>query len=86
MSTSDTATSKGTIVLIHGLWLTARSWQGWIDRYQMAGYTVLAPNWPGLEGDVEAIRRDPSPLWGLKIKTVVDHYEASFAGSTLHPS
>jgi pimeloyl-ACP methyl ester carboxylesterase len=75
MSASDTTTSKGTIVLIHGLWLTARSWQGWIERYQMAGYTVLAPNWPGLEGDVEAIRRDSSPLWGLKIKTVVDHYE-----------
>jgi pimeloyl-ACP methyl ester carboxylesterase len=67
--------TKPTIVLIHGLWLTPRSWEGWIDRYQKAGYKVLAPSWPGLEGEVEAIRKDPSPLKGLKLKTVVDHYD-----------
>ena len=75
MSANEAGATKGTILLVHGLWLTARSWKGWVDRYQKAGYTVLAPNWPGLEGEVEAIRRDPSPLKGLKIKTVVDHYE-----------
>ena len=67
--------AKPTIVLIHGLWLTPRSWEQWIDRYQKAGYKVLAPSWPGLEGEVEAIRTDPSALKGLKLKTVVDHYE-----------
>ena len=66
---------KTTIILIHGLWMTPRSWEGWIDRYQRAGYTVLAPSWPGLEGEVEAIRLDPSRLKGLRMKTVVDHYE-----------
>src|SRR5687767_12883873 len=50
---------KTTIILIHGLWMTPRSWEGWIDRYQRAGYTVLAPSWPK----------------GLRMKTVVDHYE-----------
>jgi len=74
MSTSARP-AKPTIVLIHGLWLTPRSWEGWIDRYQKAGYKVLAPSWPGLEGEVEAIRKDPSPLKGLKLKTVVDHYD-----------
>ncbi len=75
MSTNGRGSNKPTIVLIHGLWLTPRSWEGWIDRYQKAGYNVLAPSWPGLEGEVEAIRRDPSPLKRLKLKTVVDHYE-----------
>jgi pimeloyl-ACP methyl ester carboxylesterase len=75
MSASGTPNTKPTIVLIHGLWLTPRSWEGWIDRYQKAGYKVLAPSWPGLEGEVEAIRKDPSPLKGLKLKTVVDHYD-----------
>jgi pimeloyl-ACP methyl ester carboxylesterase len=75
MATNGRTSSKPTIVLIHGLWLTPRSWEGWIDRYQKAGYNVLAPSWPGLEGEVEAIRRDPSPLKGLKLKTVVDHYD-----------
>jgi pimeloyl-ACP methyl ester carboxylesterase len=55
--------------------MTPRSWEGWIDRYQRAGYKVLAPSWPGLEGEVEAVRKDPSVLKGLKLKTVVDHYE-----------
>jgi pimeloyl-ACP methyl ester carboxylesterase len=75
MSTNARGSSKPTIVLVHGLWLTPRSWEGWIDRYQKAGYNVIAPSWPGLEGEVEAIRKDPSPLKRLKLKTVVDHYE-----------
>ena len=36
-----------TIVLIHGLWLTARSWEHWAERYKSRGYNVLAPSWPG---------------------------------------
>jgi pimeloyl-ACP methyl ester carboxylesterase len=75
MSTAANQTAKPTIVLIHGLWLTPRSWEGWIDRYQKAGYKVIAPSWPGLEGEVEAVRKDPSALKGLKLKTVVDHYD-----------
>ena len=75
MSAAGNQNTKPTIVLIHGLWLTPRSWEGWIDRYQQAGYNVIAPSWPGLEGEVEAVRKDPSPLKGLKLKTVVDHYD-----------
>jgi pimeloyl-ACP methyl ester carboxylesterase len=75
MSTNGASSGKPTIVLIHGLWLTPRSWEAWIERYQKAGYNVIAPSWPGLEGEVEAIRKDPSPLKRLKLKTVVDHYE-----------
>jgi pimeloyl-ACP methyl ester carboxylesterase len=75
VSTNGSISTKPTIVLVHGLWLTPRSWEGWIDRYQKAGYNVLAPSWPGLEGEVEAIRKDPSALKGLKLKTVVDHYD-----------
>ncbi len=74
--TPASATPKPTIVLIHGLWLTPRSWEKWIDRYQQAGYNVIAPSWPGLEGEVEAIRKNPSMLKGLKLTTVVNHYDA----------
>jgi pimeloyl-ACP methyl ester carboxylesterase len=75
MSANGATSGKPTVVLIHGLWLTPRSWEEWIDRYQKVGYNVIAPSWPGLEGEVEAIRKDPSPLKRLKLKTVVDHYE-----------
>jgi pimeloyl-ACP methyl ester carboxylesterase len=74
MTTNGRGSNKPTIILIHGLWLTPRSWEHWIDRYQKLGYNVMAPSWPGLEGEVEALRRDPTPLKGLKLSSVIDHY------------
>ena len=47
---------KKTIVLIHGLWLTARSWEHWVERYRSRGFDVIAKSWPGMEGDVESLR------------------------------
>jgi pimeloyl-ACP methyl ester carboxylesterase len=74
MNIDRQGSDRPTIILIHGLWLTPRSWEGWIDRYKKAGYNVMAPSWPGLEGEVEALRRDPTPLKGLRLSTVIDHY------------
>jgi pimeloyl-ACP methyl ester carboxylesterase len=64
-----------TIVLIHGLWLTPRSWERWVDRYTSRGFRVLAPAWPGLEAEVEALNADPSPIARLTVDRIVDHYE-----------
>src|ERR671927_2013102 len=64
-----------TIVLIHGLWVTPRSWEHWIERYQGRGYRVLAPTYPGLEVEVEALNEDPSPIEALTIPAVVEHLE-----------
>jgi pimeloyl-ACP methyl ester carboxylesterase len=63
------------IVLIHGLWLTPRSWEGWKARFEERGHEVFAPAWPRMEGEVEAIRRDPSVLNGLGVVEIVDHYD-----------
>ena len=35
-----------TIMLIHGAWLNADSWEGFKARYEARGYTVIAPSWP----------------------------------------
>src|SRR5215203_3901172 len=64
-----------TIVLIHGLWVTPRSWEHWIERYEGRGYRVLAPAYPGLEVEVEALNEDPSPIEALTIPAVVEHLE-----------
>src|SRR3712207_4120036 len=64
-----------TIVLIHGLWVTPRSWERWIERYEGRGYRVLAPAYPGLEVEVEALNEDPSPIEALTVPAVVEHYE-----------
>jgi alpha-beta hydrolase superfamily lysophospholipase len=49
--------STDTIVLIHGLWMTPLSWEHWVARYESRGYKVLAPAWPGLEGELEQLRQ-----------------------------
>jgi len=74
MSASDAA--PDTIVLIHGLWLTARSWEHWSGRYESLGYGVLAPNWPGMESEVEAVNADPTRIAPLTVEQVVDRYES----------
>jgi alpha-beta hydrolase superfamily lysophospholipase len=64
------------IVLIHGQWETPLSWQGWRERFESRGHTVLAPGWPGVDDrEVGAIRRDASALEGLGIGEIAGHYE-----------
>jgi pimeloyl-ACP methyl ester carboxylesterase len=77
---STDSTSPDTIVLIHGMWMTPLSWEHWIARYTDRGHRVLAPAWPGLDTEPEQLRRDPSPLRGLGIKEVVDHYDTIIRG------
>jgi pimeloyl-ACP methyl ester carboxylesterase len=77
---STEPTTPETIVLIHGMWMTPLSWEHWIDHYTGRGHRVLAPAWPGLDADPEQLRRDPSPLRGLGITEVVDHYDAIIRG------
>ena len=69
------SSAPDTVVLIHGLWLTALSWEHWVARYQAGGYRVIARSWPGMEGDIEALRRDPSGVTGLGVTEIVDHYD-----------
>jgi alpha-beta hydrolase superfamily lysophospholipase len=63
------------IVLIHGLWVTALSWEHWIERYSARGYHVIARGWPGMDVDPEQLRRDPSSLAGLGLKEIIDHFD-----------
>jgi pimeloyl-ACP methyl ester carboxylesterase len=69
-----------TIVLVHGLWLTPRSWERWVDRYTSRGFRVLAPAWPGMEAEVEVLNADPSPIARLTVDRIVDRYEEIILG------
>ena len=64
-----------TIVLIPGLWMTALCWEHWVKHYSDKGYCVVARSWPGTEGDIEQLRRDPGSFAALGLTEVVDHYE-----------
>jgi hypothetical protein len=40
---ANAAASPDTIVLIHGFWVTPRSWEHWIAHDEGRGFNVLAP-------------------------------------------
>ena len=65
-----------TVVLIHGFWVTPRSWEEWEAHYEAKGYRVLAPAYPGLEVEVEALVADPTPIAELTLPPIVDHLGA----------
>jgi len=64
-----------TIVLINGLWISALSWELWVHHYADKGYHVIAADWPGREGEIDRVRRDPSNFASLGLADVVDYYE-----------
>jgi pimeloyl-ACP methyl ester carboxylesterase len=70
------ATAPDTIVLIHGFWVTPRSWEDWITHYEGRGYRVIAPAYPGFEVEVEALNADPSPIEALTVPAIIDHLES----------
>jgi pimeloyl-ACP methyl ester carboxylesterase len=73
---SPESNAPDTIVLLHGFWVTPRSWEHWIDHYQARGFRVLAPAYPGFEVEVEALNADPSPIEALTVPAIVEHFES----------
>lgn len=65
-----------TIVLIHGAWLNARSWEAFKARYEAKGFTVVAPDWPHDDRTPAELRHAPDPrLARTGQKAVIDHYD-----------
>jgi pimeloyl-ACP methyl ester carboxylesterase len=67
-----------TIVFIHGMFMTGLCWEHWVKYFESAGYTCLAPNWPGRDKPIEEIRRaHPDPELGrLNLTAIVEHFTA----------
>jgi pimeloyl-ACP methyl ester carboxylesterase len=78
-------TVEADVLLIHGLWMTPLSWEHWIERYESRGYRTIAPSWPGMEGDIDDLRRDPSRIAELSMEAIVDHYSGIIAGMERQP-
>ena len=69
---SAPAATPDTIVLIHGFWVTPRSWEHWIAHYEARGFRVLAPAYPGFEVEVEALNADPTPIEAVTVPQIID--------------
>ena len=74
-----------TIVLIHGFWVTPRSWEDWIAHYEAKGFRVLAPAYPGFEVEVEALNADPTPIETVTVPAIIEHLEQIVVGLDAPP-
>ncbi len=64
------------LMMIHGAWLSSRSWENFADYFGKRGFAVSAPEWPRKHGDVAELRAETEALKGLGIGEIVDHHEA----------
>jgi pimeloyl-ACP methyl ester carboxylesterase len=78
-------TTPDAIVLIHGFWVTPRSWEHWITHYEAKGYEVHAPAYPGFEVEVEALNADPSPIETVTVPAIIEHLESLVGGLSSPP-
>lgn len=74
------STPPDTIVLIHGFWVTPRSWEDWIAHYEQKGFTVLAPAYPGFEVEVEALNADPTLIEKVTVPQIIQRLEGLVGG------
>jgi pimeloyl-ACP methyl ester carboxylesterase len=67
---------SNTIVLIHGAWLNALSWEAVKARYEARGYTVVAPDWPHDDRSPAELRAAPDPaLARTGQRAILSHLE-----------
>jgi pimeloyl-ACP methyl ester carboxylesterase len=79
-------TDKTPIVLVHGLWMTPKSWDTWAEYYRAKGHEVITLAWPGIGTRTPAdLRRDPSAFEGIGITDIVDALEAEIRKLPVKP-
>ncbi|PRY47431.1 alpha-beta hydrolase superfamily lysophospholipase [Geodermatophilus tzadiensis] len=68
-----TSNPPSHVVLVHGLWVTPRSWEHWVPHYEARGMTVHTPGYPGFDIEVEALRENPDLIADLTVPETLDH-------------
>jgi pimeloyl-ACP methyl ester carboxylesterase len=64
------------IVLVHGFWVTPRSWENWITHYEAKGHRVIAPGYPGFEVEVEELNANPDIITAVTVPAIIEKLEA----------
>ena len=75
MASTSTDRDRIPMILIHGAWLSARSWENFADYFRKRGFDVQVPQWPRKHGDVEELRESADELAGLGLTELIEHYE-----------
>jgi pimeloyl-ACP methyl ester carboxylesterase len=66
--------ARTPVIFIHGLWLHATSWDGWLEKFRTAGYEPVAPGWPGEPDTVEEARQLPEAVANTSIDDAAAHF------------
>jgi pimeloyl-ACP methyl ester carboxylesterase len=74
------------VVFIHGLWLLPNSWDRWVEVFEDAGYTAIAPGWPDDPDTVADAKAHPAVFAGKSVGDVADHYSALIGTLTRKPA
>jgi non-heme chloroperoxidase len=69
------ATSRQPVVFVHGLWLLPSSWDRWVEVFEEAGYTAIAPGWPDDPETVEQAKAHPEVFAHKTVGQVADHFD-----------
>jgi len=68
---------KPKIIFIHGMFLTAKSWEAWVRYFSDLGYPCEAVPWPLHDGEPSELRRNiPDGLGKLSLADLHEHYRA----------
>jgi len=78
-------TTTAPVVFVHGLWLHATGWTNWLDLFRSAGYSAIAPGYPGDAATVQETRSNPARLAGLGIDDLTAAYEKEIAALPAKP-
>jgi pimeloyl-ACP methyl ester carboxylesterase len=80
METRETQNGQIPLLMIHGAWLSSRSWENYAAYFTDRGFAVSAPEWPRKHGDVEEMRQTAEDSAGLGVQEIVDHYAELIEG------
>src|SRR5437868_3471374 len=76
---SANASGRPPVVLVHGLWLLASSWDRWRTVVEDAGFTTVAPEWPDDAATVGEANEHPEVFARKSVGQIADHFEAVIA-------
>ena len=86
-SAPPAAVNATEVMFIHGMFVTAKSWEPWLPVFEKAGYTVSAPPWPAHPVPVERTRapENMAALGKLELVQVLDYYRKLLKDKPVKP-
>jgi pimeloyl-ACP methyl ester carboxylesterase len=81
-NTPNQASAPKTIVFVHGMFMTPKTWDNWQAYFKGLGYTTVAPAWPLHDAPLEQQRSEAAKaaLGKLTLDQVIDSYRQMVRG------